>query len=599
MGRVATTALVGSVCLALGLIACTSTPPGPDGPPSPSASPSPPAVHTAELRLPSEPTTVLDAGDPAARAAATSATLFDSAPVAVVAPVADVAAQVRAAAVAVALGAPLLLDAGASGSAAADAATDASGTSEPDTAGAPDAPAGSPAPTRTAPATSTSTPDPTADELDRLGVLAVLTVGAVDVLVDAAVTVLAVPDDAAAVSELLRIGLAPAPWPADGQELATVAGLDRAAPTLPTVDTSPTTSPTATTALPLIELADPLDGALVLTSGDPLDLASVATARAAGVDVLTVPGGDPRATSTTVQAIARAEPTAVVGLGAVFGTAEALGWKTDTAATGVELPGGGQLVFPGRRFVALYGTPHFAGLGVLGEQDIPSSIARAQGLAAEYQPLTDDVVVPAFEMIVTVASAGAGPDGNYSNELPVESFVPWIEAARDAGVYVVIDLQPGRTDFLTQARLYEPLLTYPNVGLALDPEWRLAPDQVHLRQIGSVGVDEINAVSAYLAELTRAERLPQKLLVLHQFMLRMIDGRERLDLSHPELALLIHADGQGSQGAKAGTWAALHQGAPDGIAWGWKNFIDEDSPTLTPEQTYTRVDPIPDFVSYQ
>ena len=177
--------------------------------------------------------------------------------------------------------------------------------------------------------------------------------------------------------------------------------------------------------------------------------------------------------------------------------------------------------------------------------------------------------------------------------------MPWVEAARDAGVYVVLDLQPGRTDFLTQAQLYEPLLRYPNVGLALDPEWRLRPDQVHLRQIGSVGVDEVNAVSAWLAQLTRDNALPQKLLVLHQFRLSMISERERLDVSHDELALMVHADGQGSQPAKQDTWNALRATAPEGLWWGWKNFVDEDLPMLTPEQTYGGVSPVPHFVSYQ
>lgn len=282
----------------------------------------------------------------------------------------------------------------------------------------------------------------------------------------------------------------------------------------------------------------------------------------------------------------------------MFGTPEDLAWKVATAATGVELPGGGQVLFPGRRFVAMYGSPGIPALGILGEQDAAASIVRAQGLAAAYQPLTTDVVVPAFEIIATIADRPAGADGNYSNELPAESFVPWVEAAQAAGVYVVLDLQPGRTDFLTQAKLYESLLLYPNVGLALDPEWRLGPNQVHLRQIGSVHVDEINAVIAYLSELTRANHLPQKLLVLHQFMQRMIVSRELVNTADPAVQVLIHADGQGSQGGKAGTWANLQTGAPPGVAWGWKNFIDEDKPMATPEQTY-QVQPTPQFVSYQ
>jgi len=289
---------------------------------------------------------------------------------------------------------------------------------------------------------------------------------------------------------------------------------------------------------------------------------------------------------------------AVVAVGPAFGSAADLDWRVATAATGVELPGGGQTLFPGRRLVALYGTPGTAALGLLGEQDLPGSIARAQQYAAEYQALTPETVVPAFEIIATVASRGPGDDGNYSDEIAPESLLPWVQAARDAGVYVVIDLQPGRTDFLTQAQQYASLLVEPNVGLALDPEWRLKPDQVHLRQIGSVGVDEVNAVATWLADLTRERSLPQKLFVLHQFAGRMIDGRERLDLSRAELAVMVHVDGQGSQPAKAGTWAALRRDAPAGLWWGWKNFVDEDVPMLTPEQTL-QVVPTPDLITYQ
>lgn len=236
---------------------------------------------------------------------------------------------------------------------------------------------------------------------------------------------------------------------------------------------------------------------------------------------------------------------------------------------------------------------------MLGEQDVPATIARAEAHAAPYRALTGDSVIPGVEIIATIASAGPGDDGNYSEEKPIAALLPLVQAASDAGMAVVLDLQPGRTDFLTQAKLYEELLLMPNVGLALDPEWRLAPDQVHLRQIGSVGIDEVNAVAAYLAQLVRDHHLPQKMLVLHQFSLRMIAERERLDLGHDELAMVIHVDGQGSQGAKVGTWNAIRAGAPEGLHWGWKNFYDEDTPAmLDPAGTY-RIAPTPDLVTYQ
>ncbi len=150
----------------------------------------------------------------------------------------------------------------------------------------------------------------------------------------------------------------------------------------------------------------------------------------------------------------------------------------------------------------------------------------------------------------------------------------------------MLDFQPGRTDFLTQVRAYEDLVAQPHVGVALDPEWRLGPDQVHLAQIGSVGVDEVNAVGDYLAGLVRERDLPQKVFLLHQFRTSMITDRARLDTAHPELATVVHADGQGGQEAKAATWSTLHRDAPAGLFWGWKNFYDEDAPMLTPEQTW-------------
>jgi hypothetical protein len=355
------------------------------------------------------------------------------------------------------------------------------------------------------------------------------------------------------------------------------------------------------TALPAVERAEPLDGTLVLATGTPESVAGIATARAAGARVqLTGGATDPRGSADVVEALADAAPGAVVALGAGFAAEDGLDWKLDTATTGAQLPGGGQLLFPQHFLVALYGHPGSGALGVLGEQDAEASVERARQHAAPYESLVPDAtVVPAFEIIATVASEFAGPDGNYSTETAVEELRPWVEAAGDAGLYVVLDLQPGRTDFVTQAEQYRSLLELPYVGLALDPEWRLGPGQVHLSQIGSVSIDEVNQVVTWLADLTRENALPQKLLVLHQFQVRMIPERERLDTSRDELAVMVHADGQGSQGDKQATWQALRQTDPDAVWWGWKNFYDEDAPMLSPEETIAQVNPRPQLISYQ
>ncbi|HEY6746587.1 MAG TPA: hypothetical protein VI357_12825, partial [Mycobacteriales bacterium] len=273
--------------------------------------------------------------------------------------------------------------------------------------------------------------------------------------------------------------------------------------------------------------------------------------------------------------------------------------RLKVAATGVQLPGGGQVVLPGRRLVAMYGHPGTAGLGVLGEQPLPQAIARAKRLAAPYQPLSGKTpVVPAFELIATVAQSKPGAGNDYSYEAPVSLLKPWVDAAGEAGMYVVLDLQPGRANFLDQAKLYEPLLTLPHVGLALDPEWRITDSQLPLQQIGSASAAEINSVYRWLADLTAANSLPQKLFVIHEFRLSMVGSDEPLQHDRDQVQLLVHMDGQGPTNSKDETWAAVVGNAPKGVPFGWKNFYDEDSPMLTPAQTMTRK-PTPSMISYQ
>lgn len=262
-----------------------------------------------------------------------------------------------------------------------------------------------------------------------------------------------------------------------------------------------------------------------------------------------------------------------------------------------ELPGGGHVLFPGRLLVAIYGHPGDGNLGVLGEQAVDAAVERARSVAAEYLGVRSEPVIPTFEIITTVASSEAGADGDYSLESTLDHIRPWVDAARVAGLYVVLDLQPGHADFLTQAMRYEELLAQPHVGLALDPEWRLAPGERHLRDIGQVSADEVNRVSAWLADLTRRYHLPQKLLLLHQFRLDMLPDRAQI-LVPPELALVVQMDGLGTQEVKLETWRAITAGGPAGVLFGWKNFYDEDSPVRSPTDTAS-LTPSPVYISYQ
>lgn len=449
-------------------------------------------------------------------ARAVSETVFEHSPVAVLAPIGDDESQELAAEAATSLGVPALLGGNSSGGGSASG-------------GLP-------------------------DELDRLGVEILLTVGEVEV-----------PEGGS--------------WedkPVDPQ------------------------SPDLPEGIPNDLHGDPATGTAALVTDSPANVAAKATAEAAGVPLLEV-AEDPdlQASPEVIEFLREEDPAAVLAVGEGFADSAGLDWQVRAAQTGYELPGGGQQLFGSRQYVALYGTPGSSELGVLGHDDLEGAVARVHDLSAEYQELTKEQVVPAFEIIATIASDQAGDDGDFSSERSPEQLQPWVERAGEEGMVVILDLQPGRTDFLSQAQEYEELLRLPHVGLALDPEWRLKADEEHLHQIGSVSSTEINEVTEWLADLVNEEGLPPKMLVLHQFRTSMITDREDLELSRPEVELLIHADGQGSQSAKQETWKALHVDAPDGIGWGWKNFYEKDSPMLTPEQTLGEVDPVPDLITYQ
>lgn len=338
---------------------------------------------------------------------------------------------------------------------------------------------------------------------------------------------------------------------------------------------------------------------VALIAADGGDVASAsATAAAAGAQAVVVPVADPRANGEAADVLKANPDAAVRAFGSGFGTSEQLAERVGEARALAQLPGGGRLVFPGRRMVALYGTPGSHDLGPLGRQSLAETITRVRRLAATYEPYSDVPVIPAFEIIVTVASADPGYQGKYTNPIDIETIRPWVDAAREAGIYVTLDLQPGRMDFLTQAKMYQSLLLEPHVGLALDPEWRLRDDQVHLTQIGRVSPAEVNETSAWLAALVRDHDLPQKLLVLHQFDADMLGDRSRIVTTHPELQLVLHADGHGTPAVKMGTWRRMVAGMPDNTKMGWKNFYQEDHPMFTPEQTLA-VRPEPWFISYQ
>ncbi len=259
------------------------------------------------------------------------------------------------------------------------------------------------------------------------------------------------------------------------------------------------------------------------------------------------------------------------------------------------LPGGATKIFgDGRFLVAYYGTAETGALGVLGETRPEEMARRVQRAAAPFaRPRQPTQIV--FELIVTIADRYAGPGDDYSHDIPRAEVQKYIDAAHEHGALLLLDVQPGRANFLDVAKRWAWALKDPYVGLALDPEWRMGKHGVPGTRIGSVGAGEVNAVSAWLRDLVARRQLPQKLFVLHQFRTDMID---RIGAVEPRRGLVMvqHVDGFGTPGQKLDTFHAVAR--PQQFLMGFKLFYDEDVHRMSAADVH-RIDPKVRFVSFQ
>jgi hypothetical protein len=258
-----------------------------------------------------------------------------------------------------------------------------------------------------------------------------------------------------------------------------------------------------------------------------------------------------------------------------------------------QLPLGGTTIFPAYRVVAYYGTAGTAALGVLGEGSPDAVLPRlrkaARGFAGGRR------IQVAYELIASVALGSPGPDGTFSHMIDMAGIQRYVDQARRNKVLVILDLQPGRGNFLPQAKRLEKFLLQPHVGLALDPEWRMPPGKVPGKTIGHVDSSEVNAVSAYVSGLVVRNRLPQKLFVLHQFRSSMLPDIQQIQ-RRPGLAMVQHVDGFGTRSEKDATWDRLRR--PQQFHMGYKLFYDEDIHRYGPADVL-RFTPVPELISYQ
>lgn len=260
------------------------------------------------------------------------------------------------------------------------------------------------------------------------------------------------------------------------------------------------------------------------------------------------------------------------------------------------LPDGTRSILPEHRVLVHYGAPQARALGILGIGTPAVAGRRLVGHTKEYQAKLSRPVMPAMELIAVIALASPGDDGMYRSRQTDAVIGRYLAAARASKAILILDLQPGRSDFVTEAKRFERWLKEPDVGLAIDPEWRMGPNEVPGKVIGRVDAVEVNRVSAYLSSLARANDLPDKLFIVHQFTDGMILRRQRLR-DRARVDLVLNADGFGTASAKTGTYRRVTGNRPAGYV-GFKLFYEEDTGLMSPTAVLN-LRPRPNVIMYE
>ncbi|WP_344249158.1 hypothetical protein [Isoptericola hypogeus] len=334
--------------------------------------------------------------------------------------------------------------------------------------------------------------------------------------------------------------------------------------------------------------ADPelLREVLVVVDPMPGQEAAIASLRAAGAVASEVAGGDLGALHA-VQTLDEAQALTVVGVGPSFGDPGDFAWRVAAAERAAVLPTGSQHLLPARYVTTTADR----------WDDPEAAVARAQAAAAAYEgadpasaedasedddsavdgDATEDAegddaaedagpVVPTLVVTASTSSSVPGEDGDWVDEEELDVLGPLLDAARAAGLYVLLDVGAGSAPLVEEVRAVEPLLRDPGVGIAVHPERRLGDG--YATPSHEVTAAEVQAVIDLLAETMTREGLPPTLLVVHQTRPESVTDRGALRPA-PQVEVVLAADRTGGTTTGEWVWEQVTADVPPGVHLGW------------------------------
>jgi hypothetical protein len=254
-------------------------------------------------------------------------------------------------------------------------------------------------------------------------------------------------------------------------------------------------------------------------------------------------------------------------------------------------------LLPKYRILSYYGHPNSTTMGILGEYSKEELLAKMQEEQAAYEAADPSrPVLLAFEVIASVAQQYPADNDTWLLHTDDETIKSYIDFATANNALVILDLQIGHSTVKAEIDSVEKWLLYPNVHLALDPEFAMPEGEVPGSSIGGIDASDVTYAQERLAQLAADNNLPPKMLIVHQFHEGMITNSQTL-APVDGVQLVIDFDGFGDPANKLSGYALFLQDRQIQFA-GIKLFYKQDDPLLTPQEVVA-LSPPPDFVCFQ
>jgi hypothetical protein len=258
-------------------------------------------------------------------------------------------------------------------------------------------------------------------------------------------------------------------------------------------------------------------------------------------------------------------------------------------------------ILPAKRIVAFYGNPLSKRMGILGEIQPDSMLAKLDREVAAWNAADPSTPVqPALHLVTVVASDQPGPSGKYRTRMDsalIEKVYGW---AKSRNALLFLDLQVGQGTLQEEIPRLTKFLKRPDVHLGVDPEFSMKHGHVPGKKIGAFDADDVNYATGFLSKLVSDSGLPPKVLVIHRFTRDMLTGYKRIKLD-PRAQIVIHMDGWGPPPIKLASYKAYVWKYPveyTGFKLFYKNDTKKGHKLMTPAAVLA-LHPRPFYIQYQ